>query len=281
MNNRAFETSDTEEKRGSRYPTLSVILCINRPNPWWQSAFASVLAQDDPDFEFLIAANACTDAFWEELQGMAAHDARVRLFRTCIGQLSFNLNFLVDQSRGEYLVRMDGDDISAAHRIATVRNRLAASPVDILGSAVHLIDEGSQMIGHRNFPLAHEDIVRAMKRRTVFCHPAVTIRRQFLIDMRGYLGDYHSEDTDLWLRARRAGARMENLPDTLLSYRIHTQQSTGARSGYAEVSGHWLREFLMHPSLYTLEGLSIAVAKALTKRLLPGNQRHRKRGGMS
>lgn len=281
MNNRAFDMSDAVEKRGSQYPTLSVILCINRPNPWWQDAFASVLAQDDPGFEFLIAANACTDAFWEELQRMAAHDARVRLFRTSIGQLSFNLNLLADQSRADYLVRMDSDDISAPHRISTVRKRLAASSIDILGSAVQLIDERSQMIGQIDFPLTHEDIVRAMKRRTVFCHPAVTIRRQFLIEMRGYLGDYHSEDTDLWLRSRRAGARMENLPDSLLSYRIHTQQSTGTRSGYAEVGGHWLREFLLHPSLYTLEGLFVAVMKALFKENLPGNGRHRTRGDLS
>lgn len=277
MTQYASVLSDAAGQQNVQPPALSVILCINRPNPWWQAAFASVLAQDDPDFEFLIAANACTDEFWDSLQAMAQGDVRVRLFRTAIGQLSFNLNVLADQARGDYLVRMDADDISATQRIATLRKRLEKSPVDILGSAVLLIDEGDQVIGRMNFPLAHADIVRALKRRTVFCHPAVAIRRQFLLDMRGYLGGYHSEDTDLWLRARRAGASMENLPDALLSYRIHAQQSTSTRTGYAEVCGHWLREFLLHPSLYTLEGLSIAVAKALLKRILPGSRRYRTR----
>lgn len=256
---------------------LSVILCINQPNPWWRAALSSVLTQDDPDFEFLVAANACTDELWSSLQALATGDSRVRLFRTSIGQLSFNLNMLADQAKGDYLVRMDADDIAAKHRISTLRKRLAESRVDILGSAVTLINEDDQIVGRMDFPLAHADIVRTLKRRTVFCHPAVAVRREFLLDMRGYLGGYHSEDTDLWLRARRAGARMENLPDALLSYRIHAQQSTGTRAGYAEVSGHWLREFLLRPCLYTLEGLLIALAKTLIKRILPGNRYYRTR----
>lgn len=277
MTKLASDRSTSTQEHGVQHVALSVILCINRPNPWWQAALSSVLTQDDPDFEFLIAANACTDELWSSLQTLAAGDARVRLFRTSIGQLSFNLNALADKAKGDYLVRMDADDLAAKHRISTLRKRLVQSPVDILGSAVTLIDEGDQIVGRMDFPLEHADIVRMLKRRTVFCHPTVAIRRQFLLDMRGYLGGYHSEDTDLWLRARRVGARMENLPDALLSYRIHAQQSTGTRAGYAEVSGHWLREFLLRPSLYTLEGLFIALAKTLIKRILPGSRYYRTR----
>lgn len=274
MTKDAFAISSVDVPRDAQPPLFSVILCINQPNPWWQAAFDSVLAQDDPHFEFLIAANACTDEFWSGLQVMAAGDSRVRIFRTAIGQLSFNLNLLADQAHGDYLVRMDADDIAAANRIATLRKQLIESSVDILGSAVLLINDDDKIIGRMDFPLAHADIVRELKRRTVFCHPAVVIRRKFLLDMRGYLGGYYSEDTDLWLRARRAGGRMANLPDALLSYRIHGKQSIGTRAGYAEVCGHWLRELLQSPSWYALEGLSIALLKWFLKRILPGSRHY-------
>ena len=276
MKHHAPSPSDAEEKSESKHPTFSVILCINRPNPWWRDALASVLAQDDPDFEFLIAANACADELWEKLQKIAANDARVRLFRTSIGQLSFNLNLLANQAHGDFLVRMDADDIAAKNRIATLRKQLADSPVDILGSAVWLIDERDQVVGRIDFPLKHDEIVRAMKQRTVFCHPAVAIRRQFLLDMRGYLGGYYSEDTDLWLRALRAGGCMQNLPDALLRYRIHENQSIATRQGYAEVASYWLRELLIAPSWYTFLGFTQALVKSLVAPMLPGVRRYRR-----
>lgn len=254
---------------------LSVILCINKPNPWWQEAFDSVLAQSDPEFEFLVAANACSDEFWECLQDKAKGDPRIKLFRTKIGQLAFNLNFLADKAGGDYLVRMDADDVCEPHRIATLRRALQDIDVDILGSSVTLIDEDGVAVGFMDFPCSQEGIKLALRSRTAFCHPAVTFRRQFLLDMRGYLGGFVSEDTDLWLRALRAGAKMKNLPEHLLRYRIHKNQSINSCQGYAEVASHWLREMLLSPSLYTFTGFLIALTKALCAPMLPGVRRYR------
>lgn len=261
-----------EDKR----PSFAVLFCVHRDNPWLEEAIRSVLEQDDPDFEFLIAANACTDELWEHLHAIAAPDARVRLFRSGIGQLAFNLNLLANQTRCDYLVRMDADDVSEPHRLRTLRNALAREPVDVLGSAVILIDGEGREVGTMRLPETAADIRCALLTRTSFCHPAVALRRQFLLDMRGYLGGFVSEDTDLWLRALRKGASMRNLPDALLRYRIHENQSIASRVGYAEVASHWLREFLIAPSWYTFCGFAIAIAKYLLVPLLPGVRRYRK-----
>jgi glycosyltransferase involved in cell wall biosynthesis len=258
-------------------PTLAVMLCVNRRNPWLAAAIGSVLGQDDPDFEFLIAANACPDALWQELQNSVKDDRRVKLFRTAVGQLAFNLNFLASEANADYLVRMDADDLSEPHRIRTLRNALMGELVDVLGSAVILIDDNDIVIGRIDFPLDESGIVAALATRTAFCHPAIAIRRQFLLDMRGYLGGFASEDTDLWLRARRAGARLRNLPDTLLRYRIHADQATANRSGYAEVAAHWLRELLLKPSLYTLKGFVVALTKCFVSTWLPRSSRYQSR----
>ncbi len=244
-------------------PSFSIILCVNRGNPWLAHAIQSVLEQDDPDFEFLIAANACSDDLWREVQSLTSTDGRVRLYRTGIGQLAYNLNFLADQAIGDYLVRMDADDVSEPMRIRTLRNALFEHPVDILGTAVTLIDDTGRIVGRSDFPLTQVDIIRALPTRTSFCHPAVVIRKQFLLDMRGYLGGFVSEDTDFWLRAKRAGGSFRNLPEALLRYRIHPQQSTAGNAGYAEVASHWLRELLLKPSLFTLKGFAVALAKCV------------------
>lgn len=260
------------------WPEISVLLCVHTSNPWLPAAIASVLNQTHRQFEFLIAANACSDEFWNELQQLVASDHRVRLFRTAIAQLSFNLNILADFSRGEYLIRMDADDLSEPNRLETLCKELMRNPVDILGSAVTLIDGTDQVIGHMDFPLSTDEIRRAICFRTVFCHPAVVIRRSFLLSQRGYLGGFSSEDTDLWLRAVRAGASMKNLPTPLLRYRIHSTQSISSGGGYAEVAGHWLREFLLSPGWYQFKGLVVALIKALFRRRLPGARNYFQRG---
>lgn len=255
--------------------TASFILCINRDNPWLSEALESVLCQDDADFEFLIAANDCPDALWEKLNGYAARDERIRLFRTKIGQLAFNLNFLANEAAGDYLVRMDADDVSMPERLKTLKRKLLLEPVDILGSAVLLVNDAGETIGRMQFPETGDGIARALPHRTVFCHPAVAIRKQFLLDMKGYVGGFASEDTDLWLRAHRTGARMANLPDVLLKYRVHARQSIMSSTGYAEVAAHWLRELLLVPSWGRLRGFMVALGKALFVRRLPGIRRYR------
>jgi glycosyltransferase involved in cell wall biosynthesis len=258
------------------WPTISVLLCVNASNPWLPAAIYSVLNQTHRYFEFLIAANACSDDLWDELQGLVASDSRVQLFRTQIGQLSFNLNVLADRASGEYLIRMDADDLSELNRLEVICKELMREPVDILGSAVTLIDGSDEVIGGMEFPLSKDKILRALWFRTVFCHPAVAIRRSFLLSQRGYLGGFSSEDTDLWLRAVRAGASMRNISVPLLRYRIHSAQSTSLGGGYAEVAGHWLREFLLSPGWYQFKGLIVALAKALFRRRLPHIKRYSK-----
>ena len=222
----------------------------------------------------MIAANACTDELWHKLTIFSQNDLRIRLFRSSVGQLSFNLNYLADMAYGQYLVRMDADDVSEPQRLRTLRLELSQEPVDILGSAVILIDGNGHEVGVMRLPERPLHIKRAMLLRTAFCHPSVVLRREFILKMRGYLGGFVSEDTDLWLRALRAGATMKNLPVPLLRYRIHGNQSIASRQGYAEVAGHWLRELLLAPSWYTFCGFCIALVKSFCAPILPGIRRY-------
>jgi len=254
-------------------PSLTVLLCVNRSNPFLGESIDSVLAQSDSDFEFLIAANACGDDLVDELRRLVGADPRVRIVRTAIGQLAFNLNLLASEARGDYLVRMDADDISLPNRIARLRLGLREKPVDVLGSWAYVIDETGNRTGEYRLPLEHRDIVRRLPYGTVLCHPTVALRRQFLLDMRGYMGGFASEDMDLWLRGVRSGATYRNLPEHLLSYRVHSAQTSRSRQSYAEAASHWLRELLASPNGFVLKGFVVALAKSLLSPLLKARQR--------
>lgn len=271
-----FQSQPAFGERETIEPRASFIMAVNRDNPWLDQAIQSVLSQDEPRFEFLIGANACDDSLWHKLLEYAAQDNRICLSRSSIGQLSFNLNLLADQAKTPYLVRMDADDVCLPNRLSTLLFVMERDGLDVLGSAVAIIDEDSREIGNMTFPHSTQALSRALPRRTVFCHPAVMLRRQFLLEMRGYLGGFVSEDTDLWLRAGRQGARMGNLPDILLQYRLHQNQSIMSSLGYAEVASHWLRECLLRPSFRNVGGLLVSLGKCLMARWAPGIRRYLK-----
>ena len=244
---------------------MTVILCVNRSTPFLEAAIRSVLDQDDDDFDFLIGANACDDALIEEIEGVVAGDSRVRVVRSGVPQLAYNLNSLVDMAQTEWVMRMDADDVSESTRISCFRAVMARTDADVIGSWATLIDGHDCEIGLFKPEASHERIRRAFPFRNQICHPAVAFRKSYWLEMRGYLGGFVSEDFDLWLRGFAAGKRFANIPQPLLRYRIHGEQASRSRRGYAEAAAHWYRELLIRPSWFNLVGCIVATGKVLIK----------------
>lgn len=256
---------------------LSVLFCVNRSNPHLRAAVDSVLIQTHRDFEFLIGANACSDEFFDELRCIA-DDPRVRLFRTQIPQLAFTLNYLAEQAVGNWLVRMDADDVCEPHRFARLLEAIDGGVYDVIGSWATLIDARDRVVGEFKPPADLRGIRRMLLRSNPIAHPTVAFSRAFLMSMRGYLGGYVSEDLDLWMRAIRSGARVTNIQEPLLRYRMHDGQVSRSRLGYAEAAAHWHRELLLTPSFYNATGWLIASTKAV---VMPIRNRFKTTRGVS
>jgi glycosyltransferase involved in cell wall biosynthesis len=245
-------------------PGASVIFCVNRGNPHLRAAIDSVLTQTHKDFEFLIGANACSDELFGELLEYSARDSRIRLFRTALPQLAFTLNYVIEQSKGELLIRMDADDVCEPQRFERLIAAAEATPdAQVIGSWTTLIDEADQVIGSFNPPASAVSLRRRMLISSPIAHPTVAFRKKFWLESRGYLGGFVSEDFDLWLRALARGVTIINVPEPLLRYRMHSAQVSRSRLGYAETAAHWYRELLARPGLYTAAGWAIATTKAI------------------
>lgn len=227
-------------------PEISCIMAVHRDDGYMTEAIQSVLAQTYPDFEFLIVANNCTDDLWTNLH--CFQDPRLRLFRTSIGQLPYNLNYAVDHARAPYIARMDADDICAPHRFARQIKEFKDNPnLDILGSSYKRINSKGEVTGNFTPPLTNQDIRSAMLRENMIVHPSVMFKKATFLKHRGYAYGLFAEDYDLWLRMRRdANVTFGNLPDLLLSYRVHDLQMSSAAQAqktFLEIFPLLLREF--------------------------------------
>ncbi len=142
-----------------------------------REAIDSILGQTFKDFEFLIIDDGSTDSSVEIIRSYA--DPRIRLIQNeeNIG-LSRSLNKGLKLARGEYIARMDADDISLPRRLAAQVGLLDKQPdIGLVGTSIQLIDcDGERMHVHR-VPTTHAQILWALCFTTPLAHPSVVFRK--------------------------------------------------------------------------------------------------------
>lgn len=133
-------------------------------------------------------------------------------------------------SKGEFLARMDADDIALPERLTRQVEFLQAHPeVVCVGGAQEIIDEAGRCLLTRLAPPEQDNEIQrlALAGHGSICHPCATIRRGALEEVGGYDETVVSaEDLDLWLKLGERG-RLANLRDVVLKYRINTQSVSG------------------------------------------------------
>ncbi|EJX7572524.1 glycosyltransferase [Vibrio cholerae] len=241
---------------------FSILLCVNKDNEFLEDAIESVLSQDYTNFEFIIVANNCTDQLFEKLASFS--DSRIKLFRTSIGQLSFNLNFGIEHSRFQYIVRMDSDDVCYPDRLSNIKKVIESEDSDFYCFSYDMIDEYGRLISRIQLSDGFYDLSKSFLRHQV-CHPTVVLKKSSILKIRGYSGGFQSEDYDLWLRASRMNFTMYMSSFVTLKYRLHESQSRGNVLPYCEVSSYILREMLLEFSFYKFFALFISVIKRIIK----------------
>lgn len=241
---------------------FSVVLCVHEDNPYLDRAINSILEQEyDKKFEFIIVANNCSNELFEKLKQYK--DRRIKLYRTVIGQLSFNLNYAINKAIGEYIIRMDSDDVSLPERLTICEKYI--DKADVIAFSSNIIDEDDNIIDERI--LSSSNFSKKLMFKNPIIHPAVMIKKTAILKARGYLGGFQSEDYDLWLRMDKQKATFLLVKEKVLNYRISSIQSKGSLLPYCEISGYFWRDFLLTFNPKYLLGWILTVGKRLTYNL--------------
>jgi glycosyltransferase involved in cell wall biosynthesis len=208
-------------------------MAVYNGDRYLREAVNSILSQTFKDFEFIIIDDGSTDRSPELLASYARADKRVKLISRPNTGLTKSLNEGLHLARGEFVARMDGDDVSLPERFERQVDYLREHPeVDLVGSRVEFIDPDGNPINLKpGLMMTHEEIDTALLRKGwPVVHPAVMMRRQAVLAIGGYSEAYPTnQDHDLFLRLAEHG-KLANLPDVLLQYRQHFQSITLAKS---------------------------------------------------
>ena len=216
----------------SHSPVISVVMPVYNAGNYLEMAVDSILNQTFTEFEFLVIDDGSSDESPAIMRRYQELDSRIRFSQRPHenGNYVTALNHLIEIARGEFVARMDADDISSPERFDRQVAYLRAHPKVVAVSSWHLcVDNELCPIREMCTEETHKRIDEAHMRAesAQMCHSAAMIRTDAIRRVNGYRADYCSaEDFDLWLRLAEIGS-LANLPEFLLTYRLHGQ-SVGA-----------------------------------------------------
>ena len=204
-------------------PRVSIVLPVWNGALFLEEALTSLRSQSLGGFELIIIDDGSDDGTPEIIRRVASVDNRIKLItnkrQSGMGRV-FNQG--IRAATGEYIARMDADDIAHPERLARQVEFLDTNrDVGVVGSQILLIDARGASLGTRRYPVGNDALRRAMARYSPFAHPATMYRRRLVTDLGGYDSRWApAEDLDLWIRMSRLG-ELANHSDALLSYRLH------------------------------------------------------------
>jgi len=140
-------------------PQVSVIMPAYNAEKYIGEAIESILNQTYKDFELIIVNDASTDSTGSIIKTYAEKDERIVVLENEQNlNIAGSLNRAISAAKGEFLARMDADDIALPERLEIQSKAMQENPkVAVVGNDINLIDENGSVIGYRHYPTNRTD----------------------------------------------------------------------------------------------------------------------------
>lgn len=202
--------------------TISVIMGIYNCQDTLEDAVGCIVTQTYPHWELILCDDGSTDNTYALAQAlMQKYPSRIKLLQNdCNRGLNYTLNRCLKEATGDYIARMDADDLCSPNRFALEMEALETDPdIAIVSTDMEFFDETGVWgrISHPEYPKKQDFLAGSP-----FCHAPCMVRAEALHAVGGYSESprlLRVEDYHLWLKMYRVGYRGKNLPLPLYQMR--------------------------------------------------------------
>ncbi len=216
-------------------PSISVIMATHSGGPHLPDAINSILNQTFTDFEFIIINDAAKPETAALLSSYKDPRIKILVNSENLG-LTKSLNKGLAAAQGEYIARMDADDVSLPERLGVQKKFLDEHPeIAVVGSATIIIDDNNKESGSKK-PVTDPDLLKFyILLKNQITHSSVLFRKKVILENGGYDESVkYAQDYDLWSRLLHKKIMLSNIEQPLLKYRFHQKSITqGATKGKA------------------------------------------------
>lgn len=188
-----------------------------------RESIESILNQTYRDFEYIIILDyPDNDIHKSVIEEYAFKDNRIHFYinEKNMG-LTDSLNRGLSLCHGEYIARMDADDISLPNRLERQMKYLEKNHYDLIGGITEMINEnGSLLYSIKSVPTDPKKINKALRYSQCIAHPTWLGKKEVFEKNAGYRHMPLCEDYDFTLRAVLNGFVISNLNEAVLKYRM-------------------------------------------------------------
>lgn len=210
---------------------ISVLMSVyNEHEKELRASIESIIQQTYTDWEMIIVIDnpAYTEAI-RIVEFYANADKRIKYVVNSenIG-LALSMNVAADLAHGEYIARMDADDISVKNRFE-IQIEAINNGYDLVCGSFDTIDEYDHLIKEPGNYYSDKLIEKLLPYGNAIHHPTVIMKASLFNQVGQYRNFICAQDYDLWLRLRAANCKFHMVPETILHYRERSSNITSKR----------------------------------------------------
>lgn len=225
-------------------PRVSVIMGIYNCAPYLQEALDSLYNQTFQNFEIILCEDGSKDNTYEIAKRNADAHPNIKLLRNERNMgLNITLNNCLAVAEGEYIARMDGDDVSLPTRFEKEVDFLDShSEYAIVSCPMIYFDENGEFARGKAGGEQTKDVLNY---GVPFCHAPCMVRKEAYDAVGGYAVDdrlLRYEDYNLWMKMFAAGFRGYNISECLYAMR-DDRNAISRRTFKSRLNGiyaHWI-----------------------------------------
>ncbi len=257
-------------------PLVSVVMPAYNAADTVEEAVRSLLVQTYDHLEILIVDDGSTDASVDIVASL--REPRVKVLRRGHEGLVKTLNYGCARAQGEYIARLDADDVTHERRVAAQVEYLERhSDVGLVGTWAKIMSEDGEE-GTFEPPVADRALRRYLLWDSPFVHSSVMFRREAFRQAGGY-PEGLAEEYRLWIRMAQSW-KIAVVPEVLVTHRIHRASYTRRQRRAAALRGRfkaqWEAARTLGPWHQALPALGVTVG-AITLALVGGSVESRLR----
>lgn len=242
---------------------VSVIMPVYNTEEFVWEAIESILSQSFQDFEFIIIDDFSSDSSYEICKKYASKDKRIKLYRNKKNMwISYTRNKLINNTKTNYILSQDSDDISFPSRIRLLYNFLENNKEYWVVSWNNIIiDEDWKKLWERIYS---NDIEKIILKKSPVSQASSMFRKDVFYEVSWYDNNLNYwEDYDLWFKFYSKWYKIKNLDEELVKYRIRKWQSKSKKLKETikntifiqkrAVKKYWLKASFSDRTYWTLE----------------------------
>jgi len=203
-----------------KQPLISVLMPVRNASEFLPEAIQSIRKQTHTNWELLCVDDGSTDGSYKILRQYQSIDRRIKIYHNGTKKgIGYSLNKALRHAQGDYIARMDADDISLSNRFTKQISLLKRSPgVVACGGQIAMIDPKGTIFAYKRFPTQSSKLHDMIMRMIPLQHPLLMAKAEVLKNYRYQTDVPTAEDVDMLFYLLSRG-KLRNVGTVIYQYR--------------------------------------------------------------